>query len=513
MLYHSPKLHYEGLTIILSNPSRFDSKALLCANGGSFFNDCLKPHLNRYQCDIRLMMDDRPLLPNTKAILLLGEYALRKFNGDKTSINEQRGNPLIHPSGIPMIPTYNPQDTQDQKDYEGQYNDYIIQQEEIKLGAEGAQDEKRRHGKTDRKNYAFWFKKDVEKVIKVCQGDYSNDGQVDFNYHIWDDVSLIISLLGSTKGLFLYYDIETDADLNITCFAFSFGDRHIYVVPVLDWNYNSAYRRMAEIFTALAIAFRDNTVVAHNGMGFDFFVMAHKYKIPIRKVYDTMLAQNRIYPEVEKSLGHCISLPWMYEAYHKNESNFAYRTEQQCRQLWLYCGKDVSSLILLKKAQDEYAKRNIGIRSSIDSVNSYVRCYLTTTLTGIRYDKSALEKNVEENDRRCNSYLKMLEILIGRETLKKIRGKGKGCIASSSSQACQYFYGMLNYPINGRFNSKKTGKPSLAAKAVYDLKLRLATYCEKNGGVVNPVLDIIIAYRQTLKETGTLRFIPWKDSI
>lgn len=511
MLYHSPKLSYSGLTVILSNGSRFDNKVLLSANGGSYFADCLKPHLNRFQCDIRLMMDDRPLLPNTKGILLLGEYALRKFNGDKTSINEQRGNPLVHPTGIHMIPTYLPQDTQDMKDYEGEYNEFIIKQEEIKLGAEGAQDEKRRHGKTDRKNYAFWFKKDVEKAIRLVQGEYGNHSNEQFSYHIWPDATRLISLLRSHRGHFLYFDIETDADLNITCFSFSFGDRDVYVVPCLDWNYNLAYRNLAEIFTALAIAFRDNTVVAHNGMGFDFFVMANKYKISIRKVYDTMLAQNRCYPEVEKSLGHCISLPWMYEPYHKNESNFAYRNEQQCRQLWLYCGKDVSSLIQLKKAQDEHAKKHIGLRSSIDSVNSYVRCYLTTTLTGIAYDRKALEENLAENDKKCNAYLKMLDILVGKETMRKLRGKGKGSIASSSAQAVQYFYELLNYPVNGRFNSKKTGRASLSAKAIYDLQLRLATYVEKNGGIVNPVLSIIVAYRQVMKESGTLRFIPFKE--
>lgn len=489
-----------------------DDKQLLSGNGGWFFGDCLKPHLNRYQCDIRLMGEERTLLKNTKAILLLGEYALRKYNGDKTSLNEQRGNPLYYPStSIPMIPTYSPQDTQDQKDYEGEYNEFVIRQDEIKLGAEGAQDEKRRHGKTDRKNYAFWFKKDVEKAIRCVQGDYSGINNREFVYHIWPDIGIIINLLSGTKQCCFYYDIEIDADLNITCFAFCFGDDNVYVVPVLDWNYTLAYRKMAEIFTALAIAFRDNTVVAHNGMGFDFYVMASKYKIPIRKVYDTMLAQNRIYPEIEKSLGHAISLPWMFEPYHKNESNFAYRNEQQCRQLWLYCGKDVSSLVQLKKAQDEYAKAHIGIRSSIDSVNSYVRPYLTTTLTGIRYNNSALQQNILDNDKKCNAYLKMLDILVGKDTLKKIRQKGKGSIASSSVQAVRYFYEMLQYPVNPRFNSDKTGKPSLSAKAIYDLQLRLATYVEKNGGVVNPVLSIIVAFRQVMKETGTLKFIPYKE--
>ncbi len=59
---------------------------------------------------------------------------------------------------------------------------------------------------------------------------------------------------------------------------------------------------------ALAVALRDNTVVIHNAL-FDLFVLAYRYGIPAPpNVYDTMLAHHRLFPEVEKSLGHCISL-------------------------------------------------------------------------------------------------------------------------------------------------------------------------------------------------------------
>jgi hypothetical protein len=411
-----------------------------------------------------------------------------------------------------MICTYNAQDACDAKDYEGEYNDLVVDLDTQKtFGVESAVEEKRRHGKTDRKNYAFWFKKDVEKIIGVVH----NNGVLpvnfpsDFNYHYWPDFNLVNNLLRETKGEFLFYDCETDANLNITVFSFSYGYPDVYIVPLLDWNYNRAYAKMGEMLTSLAICIRDNTIVAHNGMGFDFYILGHRYRIPVRKCYDTMLAQNRIYPEVEKSLGHALSLPWIYEVYHKDEGCFNFHNEQQMRQNAMYCGKDVSSLVRLKRAQDEYAKKHLGLRSSIDSVNSYIRPYLTTTLLGIRYDKKALDANIEENDKKCNAYLRMVEILVGRDNLRKIRGTGKGTICSSSIQAVKYFHDMLNYPVVLR--SKKTGRPSLSAKAIYKLKLVLATYCEKFGGIINPVLDIIIAYRQIAKETGTLKFIPWKE--
>jgi hypothetical protein len=117
----------------------------------------------------------------------------------------------------------------------------------------------------------------------------------------------ILDLLSNTKGKFMYFDIETDwEEQNLLCFAFSFDGLEIYSIPVLDYEYKWAYINLPQVMRALAIAIKDNTVVAHNGAAFDFFVLAHKYRIPINKTYDTMLAMHRCFPDVERSLGHCL---------------------------------------------------------------------------------------------------------------------------------------------------------------------------------------------------------------
>src|SRR3954462_6380831 len=109
MLRHAPKLPYKGLTIVLSNPSRFDRSELISATGGWFFSkECLAPHLNRLQCDIRLAEDRSAFLPNTKAILLLGGKALHLWTG-LDSLQEIRGTPL-NIGGIPAIASFTPQD-------------------------------------------------------------------------------------------------------------------------------------------------------------------------------------------------------------------------------------------------------------------------------------------------------------------------------------------------------------------------------------------------------------------
>jgi hypothetical protein len=513
MIHHlPPKLDYCGLTIVMSNPSRFDltSGNLLSANGGSFFcNDCLYSQgFNRYQCDIRTTEAlDKPLLKDTYCVLVLGEVAHHKVSGLTTSLGEQRGSPIFR-RGLPtIIVSYLPQDALDMKDLEQEFNPLLNGLDEDD-NDDGDANEKSRHGKTRRPNWAFWLKKDVEKACTLVKnkGNLPKDyDTTETTYKIFPPEQEVISVLSSTKGQYLYFDIETDSALNITVFSFSFTLGVVYVVPLLRYDYSVAYSGCHFILRALAIAIRDNILVAHNGAGFDFFVLAHKYKIGIsRNVYDTMLAQNRIYPEQEKSLGHCISLPWMWEPYHKNEGNFAYRNRDQELQLWQYCGKDVSSLIQLHKAQTLFARSNVGLQSSISDCMSYIRPYLITILQGIRFSSEVRDAIINENDRLMNQYLRFLDILVGDSNLKTIRGSGKSAMPGSSKQCAKYFYGMLNYPVQGR--SKKTGEPSLDAKACFKLKLAL-----KVLGINNPVIDIVLAYRAKLKETGSLKFKPWKE--
>lgn len=507
MLRHKPKVAYHGLTVVMSNQSRFDRWNLLSSEAGRYFDECLRPHCNRFQLDIRLKEDTSPYLPNTKCILALGEPAQQLIGNTQASIGENRGSPLVSKEGIPVISSYSAQDVVELKDYEGEYNKLLTNIQGIanEFGAdekENALEEKSRHGKTARKNFRFWFAKDIEKAILITQNGGIPKHEFNFSYNIYPNLGEFIPLLLNTKGRYLYFDIETDASLNITCFSFSFGDNEVFVIPLITHNYLAAYDRTHHILFALSVAIRDNTLVAHNGAGFDFLVLAYKYHIPIgKKVYDTMLAQNRCFPEAEKSLGHCISLPWMFEPYHKDEGNFAYGNQEQALALWKYCGKDVSTLILLKKAQDTYATKHVGIHSSIDSVQSYIRSYLTCTLTGIRYSQQVMDDTIRENDRLMMQYLVWLKILVGEKNLKIIRGTGKSSLPGSNKQCIKYFHDMLKYPIQLR--SRDTGKASLGKKAMFKLKLKFTQ---------NIVIDIIIAYRKLQKESSSLKFIPYKTA-
>lgn len=488
MLRHAPKLPYKGLTIVLSNPSRFDRSELISATGGWFFNkECLAPHLNRLQCDIRLAEDRSAFLPNTKAILLLGGKALHLWTG-LDSLQEIRGTPL-NIGGIPAIASFTPQDCCDMVDYESRLNPLAKNEDDNEYEDEDEEGNEKRHGRTKRSNYRFWLKKDTHKLIRILENGLPSS--IPVNYHIYPEFETVLQLLKSTKGKCFYIDIETDPDLNMKCMGFSFGLPDVYVIPFFTHEYKPAYASVASLLAAIAIAMRDNETVAHNGAQFDFLVMMARYKLAIgRKVYDTMIANHRCFPLVEKSLAHGISL-WTFEPFHKDEIASNYRTHEDMERLMKYCGKDIYTMILIKTAIDKYALTIPGLPESITQANASIRPYLTTTLFGIKFDEEQRQTILKNNDRLATQYLRIMNVLTGPKVKPLI----------SNKKCCEYFHELLDYKVVAR--SKKTKKPNLGETSLLKLKL-------KNE---NPVIDLLIAYRGKIKESGSLKFTPLPEQL
>lgn len=488
----------------MSNPSRLDLKCgdLLSANGGHFFrNDCLQPAVNIHQCEVRLKEDRSPLLPNTRCVLLLGKPATELWLSNTTNtLGEIRGS-VYEINGVPHIPSYLPQEACDQKDHEGELNVLLQTSKDYSEGDEQKPDsvkaEKRRHGITSRANWKFWLKSDVKKAIRIVKGGIPKPSFIP-NYIIYPNSEELIRQLRTIKNEYLYLDIETDENLHIKCIGISWsGSSDIYVFPLINHNYHRAYETLENILLALCIAIRDCIVVSHNGACFDWLVLPLKYGIPLgRRFYDTMLAQHRIFPDVEKSLGHAISY-WLYEQFHKDEGTGAYNTQQDMQKLMMYCGKDIYTMRLVHEEQMKFARTIPGLVESIQQVNDSVPAYLTMTLTGVHYKQELVDEIVKENDLLCMQYLRMLKILIGENSLRALQRKSKKPIPNSNTQCCLYFHGMLHYPVV--FRSPKTFAPSLGKKSMYRLRL------QHN----NPCIDIILAYREALKESGSLGFTPW----
>jgi len=506
VLRNLPKSRYAGLTIIMSNGSRFDKIYLLSGEAGILLNEFLFPELNYMMCDIRVMEDESPFLLETKCVLLLGEAAMLKWAPETVGnvLNEMRGSPLVC-KGLPAIASYFPQDCCDPKNHEANLNEdskNYTGDDSLLEGDEEDEGDVKRFSKTKRSNYAFWLRKDIQKVKLLLRDfKYNLEGPTYRNYPSAEDA---IEVLTNTKVKYFYFDMETDyEEQNLLCFSFSFDGRTIYNVPVLDNNYKPAYTSIPQIIRALAIAIRDNIIVAHNGACFDFFVLGFKYNIPVRKCYDTMLAQHRCYPDVEKSLGHCVSL-WTWEKFHKDSDSRSYQTREHMTQKMKYCGKDVYTMYLVHQAIEKHASKTPGLRESIDLANQCIVPYLCATIQGMMYSEQERAAIVKEADRRMMQYVRIIKILIGEEGMHEVRGgKREGQVSlmpGSSTQCVQYFHTILEYPV--LFTSPKTGKPGLGAKLMYRLALK---YPE------NPVFMFILAFRAYKEEHKKLKFIPWRN--
>src|ERR1051326_2942305 len=284
MLKENPKFGYCGLTIVMSNPSRFDKVSLLSAAAGELFNkEMLRPEINRFQCEVRLADDRSTLRLNTKALLLLGQKALTLWTDSKYTLGEIRGYPLYSKEGIPSIASYLPQDACDVRDYELMLNEEVSEYRDTTDKYTTYEGEKK-HGKTARSNFRFWLKSDVERIKQVL---FSREGKFPHDVYSMEAViqpnsDHMITRLREAKDTRIYIDLETDEEFNIRCIGLMFEPDPchrlvtVYLIPFLDYNYNPSYSiaSLCQLYRALALAFSRNIVVAHNGSVFAFFVLA-----------------------------------------------------------------------------------------------------------------------------------------------------------------------------------------------------------------------------------------------
>lgn len=493
MLRNKPTSNYCGLTFILSIPSRHDKLELFTGSAGEFIEaECLVSHgILLENCDIRLIDDKSILLDGTKVIVLMGSKAFSQYTCSVLSLDEGRGAPYER-KGIQCIPTFAAQDAVDPKDYESELNalatDEDNESEDDGLGEIFAS---KGRGRTARSNYRFWVKSDIEKAIRILKNDGNIPKLYEHNptYIIDPPLDLTLRKLEKSRGLEICFDMETDfSSMDMRCFSFSCSDDPYTVlsVPTLTTDYKQYYgKSQVKLYRALFRAIYNNTVIAHNGSQFDFLVLAYKYHIVIRSVYDTLVAQHRIYPTVEKSLGHCVSLA-TYEQFHKNEGAHGFFNHQQVEQLLKYCGKDVFTMWLVREWQRKQTENDPGLAASIKLANTAIRPYLITTLLGVNYDEVKIKKAIATNDRKMAACARIIESLTGKEVEPLI----------SNKKCTKYFHLQMGLPVVAR---AKSGGPSLAEDALYKLAL-------KNK---NPVIDFLIQYRQIQKESGTLSFNPW----
>ena len=459
-----PTNNYSGLTVVLSEPSRHDKLGLLSGWAGSVFNNFLLP-LNRTSVDIRDLSVVEPLLKGTKVILALGERYLKLLSKDY-SLNKLRGS-IIYINDIVVIPTFSPQDALDRQNYEDE--------DEV----ETEEGNTKEFTRTKRKNWRWWLSQDIRKAVLFIYG--KTPAVRSYSPVFCPSIAQLTPVLSSTTKENLYLDIETDKNLNHTCIGLSTDSTtDVFVVPVKKFDGGLWYeeREMLAFIKLLCLATRNKTVVGHN-LSFDLFVNYLRWRLPFPKtVFDTMLVWHRLYPELEKSLGHLISY-FLFEPHHKGDSDFDPKTYEGSVKLWSYNAKDVGRMKqfypLLATLVDKEKST-----ASVANVNRMLRPYLTMSAFGASLDTVKLEDSFKEFDDKRSVLCKVLNTVVGKELNP-----------SSPKQVGEYLYGELGLE---EPEEDKTAENTLLTHAL-----------KKPA----PSLKLIISIRGIRKSIGSLKFRSW----
>lgn len=462
-----PSIKYSGLTIILDAPSRFDTEHLLSSPAGPWIEEITS--LPTSSMDLRTYDCNDNFLPETKWIAIAGNKGANQYL--RTS-NDPPGYP--HDFLNAKVTTiFDPQDCCDFKSMLGDDNEAEERFTE--------RDSKERIP-TRRKNYRFWTAWHLRKLLSSA-----TVSEPAINPICYPSIAAVERILLATRGEDVYLDIETSRVhqcLTVIGFSTSSIWPQIYVVPVYLLNGDLAYPRslFARFWRALSIAMVNNEMVIHNA-SFDLLVLAAWYGFPLPSiqggsVYDTMVANHRCFPEIEKSLAHVIS-QWTNQPYHKDTSTEIYNREQE-NKLWIYNAHDVYTLKLIKDAQLKWASSVAGLSDSIAQANKSIIPYIANSLTGLPLDLEALTNTGNDLATQKEACQRIASILVGHPFNP-----------GSSQQCAKFFHDTLNYPVTRRTDK---GAPAMDSKALYQLLLKYD----------NPLLPVIIKYRSAAKALSML---------
>jgi hypothetical protein len=460
---------YCGTTIILDKPSRFDiaSGHLLSGITRDWFRDACD--LNPDQCEIRLTHDKSPFIEGTVHVVLSGFNSISQWtNGRHSLLDHCYDLAITHKGNLyKAIGVHNLQDCVDYTSVDGDDE-----------GDDDAGSDNKDTCDTRRGNYPFWTGWAVRKLHDKTIRSTTND----FNPIVYPNLQTVVKLLRETVGQDLYVDIECSrAYGTLDCVGFRVNQGPVYVVPIYLYNGKLAYSNPSPFLHALSIAFQRNRVIGHNIAGFDLVYLSSQYRIAFgRNLYDTMLANHRLFAEAEKSLGHVIG-QWTAHEYHKDQI-IVPRTREDDNRLWLYNARDVHRLSDVVICQQKYSKIYNGQEASIAQVNRCIYPYLKISLKGIKVNGPKLAVSGKDLHRRLIQLDRIANWLVGRPIS-----------LNSPKQIVDYFHKELGYP---PVMETKTGEPSLGKKALYLLGVRHE----------NPLIAYILGYRKLSKDLSSLNF-------
>jgi hypothetical protein len=325
---------------------------------------------------------------------------------------------------------------------------------------------------TSKSNWLFWIKMDT---LKLLQRPVKIETP---QFVLAPPLEVYIPRLEAITDRTITIDIEVNMEAGkIDCIGITVDDSPVVVFPIYSYTHELYYKRATTLrfLAALSRAMLRNIVVAHNSM-FDLVYLMSELRLNIgHRIYDTMIAQQRCFAEVEKSLGHAISL-WTWQPWHKGEGGGAHSQAGQLR-YWEYNAKDVWCTRMVHRDQVEWASARPAFVQSIAQANDSIYPYIIMTTTGCRISRQRLAVFKSQLTARVKQLERVLRCLTGVKALNP----------NSVDQLRKFFYGALYYKPPSYTD---TGKPALGEKQIYQLALKYP----------NPVLQILLQYRELSKE-------------
>lgn len=341
---------------------------------------------------------------------------------------------------------------------------------------------------TARKNYLFWTLADFAKLLRPPIKPLPATTHTCMSPH---DMARI--LLDIPKNFKLFIDIETRyGDHILDCIGFGWikpSDGSIFACSVPFYygdtlaDTPAAYARF---WKALYLTFSrpDITIVGHN-LAFDLFMLHHYYHLPLpARIFDTMLFMHRHHTGVDKSLSHAMSYYTDLSRNHKGD--YVMNTSRdRYLQLAAYNCLDNIGTIEVWRGQQRAAAANPALARAAEDANVTQVLSFKMSFTGILVDTRVQAEKISRAELLLSNLARIINILVGREFN-----------AASSKQCADYFFRELNYPV---LELTETGLPKMDTKNLYQLQLEQP----------NPLLPLIIEYREQQKELSMLKFEPY----
>lgn len=473
-----PPTKHNGIVVYLSNPDRFMAANRSLNSGPAFGLLAETLRANDVDPDSCIYTNDYAFGCDTQAVsLILGDHAagalLQQYNN---TLDAFRGYVVNKPRLARATATYAPIDCYEVFSHEPDSfnNDDDDDDDAASSNKDGAP--------TRRSSYLHWFRADIQKLLQPELHRTKTTYRFHTRRHITTDE--LIRWLNAQSNQHIYLDIETHPPTNtVQCMSFMTAGSHCFMVPCYTET-GAATHNLTKLFTALTRAFQRNIIAGHNII-FDLSFLFHYHGVPYGpRIYDTMLAHHRAYPEVEKSLAHAISY-WINAPFHKDTAGtFTPYNRAQYEKLLEYNARDVLCLPAIHASQMEEARRTPGLQASIEQAMTSAVPYMTAGFTGFNIDTKKFEKEVSGGEVTTAQLTRVLRVLIGSPDFNP----------ASPQQVGRWLYDGLNYPILERTDS---GAPGTGLKILYQLLVKFPE---------NVALKLLIQFKLADKVVSMMGF-------